>query len=216
MARPNRFVAHIQVDGQTASCHVADTGRLKEILTPGREILVSRNPLHFKTDYRLLAARMEKWVLINTGIHSRIVRRALEAGILGFTPKKIQSEVPVKHGRLDHLLDDRLYIEVKGTNLLIDGQCRFPDAPTTRGRRHLETLIDLSDQGYEAMILLLGLRDGDCFRPNDDMDPDFGRTFRDALHRGVRYHGFRIHVDPESGSITAGKYLPLCPEVLNG
>ncbi len=216
LERPNRFVARIRVHGQTASCHVADTGRLKEILTPGRPLLVSRNPEHFKTDYRLLAARMEQWVLINTGIHSRIVRRALQGGILGFKPGNIRSEVTVKDGRLDHLLDRRLYVEVKGTNLLIDGQCRFPDAPTARGRRHLETLMELTAQGYEAMILLLGLRDGTCFHPNDDMDPDFGQTFRKAIQRGVRYHGFKIHVDEKSGIVSAGESLPLCPEVLHG
>lgn len=216
LARPNRFVGHIDVKGRRSSCHVADTGRLKEILTPGRPVLVSRNPGHFKTDYRLLAARMETWVLINTGIHSRIVRRALKHGILGFQPVSLLSEVPVDGGRLDHLVNDTLYIEVKGTNLLINGQCRFPDAPTARGTRHLEALMRLVDQGNDAMVLLLGLRDGTCFCPNDDMDPDFAATFRSALRHGVQYRGFKLAVNAETGLVSSAGPLPLCPEVLNG
>ena len=216
LSRPNRFVGHIQVDGRIATCHIADTGRLREILHHGREILVTRNPAHLKTAYRLLAARMDDWVLINTAIHSRIVRRALEGGVLGYKPSLIVAEVQVAGGRLDYLVDDQLYIEVKGTNLLKNGQCLFPDAPTTRGRRHLEELIRLKEDGYDAMILLLGLQNGNCFRPHHELDPEFANTFRRALSAGVRYQGLKLHLRMPEGIIVAGENLPLCPRVIHG
>ena len=83
VSRPNRFVGEILVDGKSATCHIADTGRLKEILTIGRRILVAKNPPHLKTDYRLIACEMDEWVLINTPIHTHIARAAIRKGVLG-------------------------------------------------------------------------------------------------------------------------------------
>ncbi len=211
ISRPNRFVGKILIDGTPSTCHIADTGRLKEILTAGRRILVSKNPPQLKTDYRLIACEMNEWVLINTAIHTHIARAAIRKGVLGFIPKTLQPEVKVGNSRLDFLVNNRLFIELKGTNLILDSQCRFPDAPTTRGRRHLEELIKLKTEGKEAMILILGLRDCPCFAPNRDMDPAFAETFQKALKFGVQYKGFRVKLHISSGRILLNGDLPLCP-----
>jgi len=213
ISRPNRFVGEIQVNGRTASCHIADTGRLKEILMKGRRILVAKNPARLKTDYRLLACEMGEWVLINTAIHTHIARAAIHNGVLGFIPKTLQPEVKTGNSRLDFLVDNRLFIELKGTNLILDSQCRFPDAPTTRGRRHLEELIQLKKGGKDAMILILGLRNCPCFVPNRDMDPAFSTTFQKALANGVQYQGFRVKLDIDTGYVLSNGKLPLCREV---
>jgi len=77
--RPNRFVAVAEVAGRIVRVHVADTGRLEEILTPGRPLLLLKNRPGMKTEYTLLAARMEEgWVLVNTRLHAPVAKRAIE------------------------------------------------------------------------------------------------------------------------------------------
>ncbi len=216
ISRPNRFVGEILVDGQSATCHIADTGRLKEILTPERRILVAKNPPLLKTDYRLIACEMDEWVLINTAVHTHIARAAIHKGVLGFIPKILQPEIQAGKSRLDFLVDNRLFVELKGTNLVLDSQCRFPDAPSIRASRHLEELMKLKAEGKEAMILLLGLRNCPCFTPNRDMDPVFSNTFQKALDSGVTYRGFRVKLDISSGHILLNGDLPLCKEGSHG
>lgn len=190
--RPNRFIGMISVNGTMKRCHVADTGRLKEILTENRRILVVKNREGVKTAYTLLAAKMDDgWVLVNTALHSKIVRLALEKGILGFVPTTIKSEVPFGNSRLDFLVDNTIFIEVKASNLLKQNTCLFPDAPTTRGKRHLEELIQAKKRGYQAIILLLGLRNCSCFSPNHIIDKGFSSTFEKALSAGVGYYGIQ-------------------------
>ncbi|NOY22605.1 MAG: DNA/RNA nuclease SfsA [Acidobacteria bacterium] len=216
ISRPNRFVGEILLNGHLATCHIADTGRLKEILTTGRRILVAKNQPRLKTDYRLIACEMretDEWVLINTAIHTHIARTVIRNGVLGFIPETVQPEVKVGNSRLDFLVDKHLYIELKGTNLILDSQCRFPDAPTTRGRRHLEELIQLKKDGKNAMILILGLRHCPCFVPNRNMDPAFADTFEKALKSGVQYRGFRVKIDIVAKHILLNGNLPLCREV---
>jgi sugar fermentation stimulation protein A len=210
VSRPNRFVGEILQNGKKATCHISDTGRLKEILITGRRILVAKNPAHLKTDYRLIACELDEWVLINTSIHTYIARSAIRMGILGFVPETLQPEVKAGKSRLDFLVDNHLYIELKGTNLVVDSQCRFPDAPTTRGLRHVEELIQIKKKGKDAMILILGLRNCPCFIPNRHMDPDFSHLFQVALKSGVRYRGFRVKLDIRSGCVLFNGDLPLC------
>ena len=215
ISRPNRFVGHILVDGKSATCHIADTGRLKEILTDGRKVLVTKNPSKLKTDYRLIACKMNEWVLINTTIHTHIARTAIRNGVLGFVPETIQPEVKVGNSRLDFLIDKNIYVELKGTNLLVNARCRFPDAPSVRAVRHLKELIQLKSEGKEAVILLMGLRDCNCFAPNRGLDPGFADTFREAMDTGVLYRGFRVKLNVESGRVLLNGPLPLCREVFD-
>ncbi len=209
--RPNRFIGNISVKDQMKTCHVADTGRLEEILTENRKILVIKNRKELKTDYTLIAAKMnDEWILVNTFLHSKIVRIALEKGLLGFIPKSIKSEVTFGKSRLDFLINDTIFIEVKASNLLKDDCCLFPDAPTTRGRRHLEELINAKKKGYRSIILLLGLRACKCFSPNSIIDEHFSSTFKKALALGVEYKGFKIRFDPSNKTLYYDSDMPLC------
>ncbi len=210
--RQNRFLATATVDGQTKKVHIADTGRLEEILTPHRELLLLRNRAGLKTDYTLLAAKMEEgWVLINTKLHSPIAKKAIEAGLLGFRPKKVLSEVRFGDSRIDFLADNML-IELKGCSLVENGICLFPNAPTTRGARHIEELIQAKAQGFEAAILIMALRRCTCFRPHPTRDETFRKIFLRALQKGVRFFGFFIRIDEDLHIRYDGK-LHLC-EVL--
>ncbi len=210
LERPNRFVGKCRVNNEIKTCHIADPGRLKEILHKGRKVLVIKNRPELKLDYKMVAAKMEDgWILLNTSFHSKIARKAIEKGILGFIPKKIKSEVKFGSSRLDYLIDDKIFVELKGSNLLVDKKCVFPDAPTERGRRHLEELIGAKKKGFRAIILFMGLRDCECFQTNDKLDKKFSETFKKALDEGVEFFGFKIKITEDFKVVLNGK-LPLC------
>jgi len=209
LRRPNRFVAMAEVAGKQVRVHVADTGRLEEILTPGCPLLLRPNPPGMKTDATLIAARMEEgWVLINTRLHPRIARRAIEGGILGFVPHTVRQEITFGSSRLDYLADDT-YVELKGCSLVIDDTCLFPNAPTTRGTRHLRELIAARAAGYGAAILIMALRPCRCFAPHPERAPEFRRTFYEALETGVDFRGFHVRIDEALRVVYDGE-LRLC------
>ncbi|MGB9766867.1 MAG: DNA/RNA nuclease SfsA [Sulfurihydrogenibium sp.] len=204
--RKNRFVGVCSVNGEITHCHISDTGRLKEILTEGRDILLLRNKEQNKTPYKLLGAKMEEgFVLVNTSIHSKIAKRIIQAGFLGFNPQKIKSEVKYKDSRIDFLIDDNLYIELKGCNLKIGDVCYFPDAPTERGLKHLKHLLELKRQGFDAAIMVLSLRDCDKFLPNFETDKAFSKTFAEVILEGVKFYGFKVKFDDNYNIVYNGK-----------
>ena len=205
LERPNRFVALAELGGRTVRVHVADTGRLEEILTPGRPLLLLRNRPGMKTDHTLVAARMEEgWVLINTRLHAPIARRAIERGILGFVPREIRSEVRYGASRFDYRADDA-WVELKGCSLVLRGTCLFPNAPTTRGVRHLRELIAAREEGFDTILLIMGLRPCRCFMPHPERDPAFRKLFYEALEQGVRYRGFSVGIDAKLRVVCRGK-----------
>jgi len=211
--RPNRFKAICEKDGKVVSCHVADPGRLKEIFIPGRKVLVAKHPPGMKTEYKLLAINVDdEWVLLNTSIHSKIGEEAIKRGVLGFRPKKIKREVRFGSSRIDYLLDDKIFVELKGTNLLMEGCCLFPDAPTERGARHLRELKEAIKQGYESYILFMGLRNCKCFKTHHKLDPNFSAEFKDALQKGVKFKGFKIFLDDNNLTVHLGEELVLCDD----
>jgi len=211
MARPNRFVAEALVEGRRARVHVADTGRLEEILTPDRPLLLLKNRPGMKTDFTLVAARMEEgWVLINTRLHAPIAHRAVELGVLGFVPESVKSEVRFGQSRFDYLADDT-YVELKGCSLVQQRRCRFPNAPTTRGVKHLRELIDARARGHGACLLVMAVRPCDCFEPHPERDAAFRHTFYEALDKGVAFRGFFVRI--ASRRVLYDGPLPLCDRI---
>lgn len=204
--RKNRFVGVCNINGEIIQCHISDTGRLKEILTDGRDILLLESKKNNKLPYKLLAAKMEDgFILVNTSIHSKIANRIIQSGLLGFIPQKIKSEVKYKDSRIDFVIDDRFFIEVKGCNLKINEKCYFPDAPTERGLKHLNHLIELKKQGYETAIMILSLRECKKFLPNFKTDLKFSKVFAQALKEGVKFYGFKVKFDENYNIIYNGK-----------
>ena len=207
--RENRFLGRIVVDGKERSCYIADTGRLRDILVKDREIWVIKNREGLKTDYTLITVNVEgEWVLVNTSLHSNIAYRAIEKGVLGFIPKRIEKEVKFKNSRFDFLVDKNTFVELKGCNLVKGDTGYFPDAPTKRGVKHLRELIEAKEKGYNAVILIMALRDCKYFLPNSETDREFSEMFYKALDKGVNFRGFKIKVE-ENGKIYFASTLKL-------
>ena len=190
LARPNRFIVHIAIDGQTEVCHVKNTGRCRELLTPGVQVWCQRssNPSR-KTLYDLIAVQKGSR-LIN--MDSQAPNAAAKEWLLGGGLGKIENLKPESfHGcsRFDFsfIKDGRpCLLEVKGVTLENDGVCAFPDAPTERGTKHLRHLAQAAKDGYSAYVLfVVQMSDVAYLHPNDATDPAFGAALREAAAAGV-------------------------------
>jgi len=215
--RKNRFLATAKVDKKIVKVHIADTGRLEEILTPNRKLLLLKNRDGLKTDYTLIAAKMkEGWVLINTKLHSQIAKKAIENGVLGFMPNIIKAETSYKNSRLDFYFktsnsdfEVEGFVELKGCSLVENGICLFPNAPTKRGVKHINDLIEAAMDGFKAYILIMAVRKCRCFMPHPTRDIEFKKTFQKALKSGVEFKGFFIKIDDKLNVVFDGE-LNLC------
>lgn len=207
LARPNRFIAHVEVDGTVEVVHVKNTGRCRELLVPGVTVWLeeSGNPAR-KTRYDLIA--VEKGALLvnmDAQAPNKVFGEWAEAG--GFLPglTLLRPETAWGSSRFDFYWEAgarRGFVEVKGVTLEEDGHSRFPDAPTERGVKHLEELIRCQGAGYEAavcfVIQMAGMKD---FAPNDVTHPAFGEALRRAARSGVKVLAMECDVTPRSLTI---------------
>lgn len=211
LKRVNRFVAQVLVDGKTIDVHVADTGRLKEILTEGRTVYITKTSTG-KTDGKLLFAQMEDGlVLINTSYHSKIASIVIRDYLFKDRNITIKPEFKYKDSRIDFLIDENILIEVKGCNLVVDNICLFPDAPTLRGAKHLKHLIESIKDGYRPMLLILAFRECGCFFPNEKTDKNFAQMFKQAIKLGVEVNVFKVKIG-EDFRVKIGNKIPVCEE----
>lgn len=186
LARPNRFIAEVDISGIKTVCHVKNTGRCRELLIPGSPVFIaeSGNPLR-KTKYDLISV-----VNIDSQAPNKVVGEWLrEKGLQGEAVASLRSEYFYGHSRMDFYAETnsrRYLIEVKGCTLEEDGVARFPDAPTERGIRHLEELISARQNGYEAMaVFVIQMKGVSLFRPNWRTHAAFGEALTEAAAAGV-------------------------------
>lgn len=207
LARPNRFIAHVEVNGRTEVCHVKNTGRCRELLLPGAAVYLepSANPAR-KMKYDLIAVE-KGGLLINMDAQApnKVFGEWAAAG--NFLPglTLIRPEYTWEDSRFDFLLEDgqgKIFVEVKGVTLEEDGEARFPDAPTERGVKHLRGLARAVGQGYRAAVFFVVQMKGVTrFRPNDATHPAFGDALREAAENGVGVYAYDCRVTPDSLTI---------------
>ena len=191
LARPNRFIAHVQIDGQTEVVHVKNTGRCRELLPAGARVWCQKadNPAR-KTQYDLIAVQKgSRLINMDSQAPNAAVKEWLLAGGLG-PVEQVRAETFQGDSRFDFsfLLDGKqCFLEVKGVTLEQDGVCAFPDAPTERGAKHLQGLTELARQGLGAYVLfVIQMADVQYLHPNDATDPRFGKALREAAAAGVQ------------------------------
>ena len=213
VSRPNRFVAYVEQNGRQEICHVKNTGRCKELLLPGVELYVQRsdNPAR-KTALDLISVKKgEQWVNMDSQAPNKVVAEWLKAGGLGATDIYVKPECKYENSRFDFYLEyagRKAFMEVKGVTLEQDGRCRFPDAPTERGTRHLHELIRAVEEGYRATaFFVIQMADAEDFSPNDETDPAFGVALRQAAEAGVEIAAWCCRVTP--GSIALDRPVPV-------
>ena len=206
--RPNRFIAHCRMAGAQVTAHVKNTGRCRELLSPGAEVYLTRDDSpRRKTAYDLVTVRKGD-VLVN--LDSQAPNRVFYQWALdgGFLPalRELTPEQRYGDSRFDFAYRagaSRGFVEVKGVTLEEDGVAYFPDAPTLRGVRHVEELCRAAAAGYETwlcfVIPLPGVRG---LRPNDRTHPAFGDALRRAQPLGVHLLALGCEVEVDGFSIT--------------
>ena len=209
LARPNRFVAHVELNGKMEICHVKNTGRCRELLRPGAAVWCQHHddPLR-KTAWSLITVQKgNRLVNMDSQVPNRAAREYLERGGLGFVPEFVKPEQTFGQSRFDLYYeagDRKGFVEVKGVTLEEDGVARFPDAPTERGCKHLRELQAAAAQGYEAWVLfVIQMPDIRWFEPNDPRDPAFGEALRQAARNGVQVRAVSCQVTPSTMEIDA-------------
>ena len=220
-ARPNRFIAHVEVEGLLQVCHVKNTGRCRELLLPGVRVWLeeSDKPAR-KTKYDLIAVEKERPggpLLINMDSQApnKVFGEWAAAGGLGFAPTLLRPEAAYGSSRFDFYWERtgegqarRGFWEVKGVTLEENNTARFPDAPTLRGVKHLEELVRARREGYEAGVCFIVQMAGmERVEPNDAAHPEFGAALRRAKKAGVEVLALECAVEP--GRLTAGKKIPV-------
>ena len=209
--RANRFIVEVELDGEIVRAHLPNTGRCKELLIDGVTVYLkpSDNP-NRKTKYSLyLVENNGALVAMFSQQANRIVFDAIKENkikeLSGYSI--LESEKTIGNSRIDIYLAnedksskddgedsnnegfsvmDETYVEVKSVTLIKDGVAQFPDAPTERGRKHLEELISLKKEGIRAVVFfLIEHPNGNSFRPNWENDPKFSQTLKKAYSEGV-------------------------------
>ena len=210
LARPNRFIARVALDGGTETVHVKNTGRCRELLVPGaRVILVPGDSPARKTAYDLVAVyKGDMLINMDSQAPNAAAGKLLRKLFPGCT---LYPEKNYVNSRFDFYLEQglrRIFVEVKGVTLEREGTAMFPDAPTERGRKHLLELAQAAEAGYEAYVLFLVQMKG-CrrFTPNRETDPAFADALREASGRGVGVLCYDCLVTEDS--MTADKPVPV-------
>lgn len=203
LARPNRFIAHIEIDGNMEVCHVKNTGRCKELLQPGATVYCADclSPAR-KTRYDLIAVEKgDRIINMDSQAPNVAVGQWLRLGGLGQV-ENIKPETTFGDSRFDFSFTKNgklCFLEVKGVTLETDGVCAFPDAPTQRGVKHLKELTQLTSKGYGAYILfVIQMEDVKYLHPNDSTDPAFGDALREAAGAGVEILACDCRITPDS------------------
>ncbi len=212
LARPNRFIAHIQIDGRTEVCHVKNTGRCRELLPVGAKVWCQKasNPAR-KTQYDLITVQKgSRLINMDSQAPNIAAREWLLSGGLGEI-SQLKPEYTQGDSRFDFsfVKDGRqCFLEVKGVTLENEGICAFPDAPTERGAKHLQGLARLAGEGFGAYVLfVIQMADVRYLHPNDATDPNFGKALREAAAAGVRVMAVDCAVTADS--MTIGSQVPV-------
>lgn len=212
LSRPNRFIAHVEIDGAVEICHVKNTGRCRELLTVGARVYCqkSANP-NRKTKYDLIAVEKgQRLINMDSQAPNIAAGQWLRGGGLGEI-SQLKAEVTHGDSRFDFAFQRngrQCYLEVKGVTLENDGICAFPDAPTLRGTKHINGLIRAVEEGCEAFILfVIQMSDVQYLHPNDATDPAFGAALRAAAAAGVTVLAMDCRVTEDS--MTLQKSVPV-------
>jgi len=211
--RPNRFIAHVEIEGQEQVVHVKNTGRCKELLVPGAVVYLERsdNPAR-TTAYDLIAVKKGSRIInMDSQIPNKVVAEWLEKGSFFHDLVSLRPETTYGNSRFDIYVEtqtEKAFIEVKGVTLEEDGVVRFPDAPSERALKHVEELIKARESGYRAILFfVVQMEKVKWFMPNMDTQPEFGEALLRAAEAGVEIHAYDCKVTPET--ITMNKPVPI-------
>lgn len=204
VSRKNRFIAEIKLDGNIYSCHVKNTGRLKELLVPGAEVFVEETDnKERKTRYSLISVKKGKEVVnIDSQAPNKVFYEWVKNGGFCEGAVLIKPEKTFGNSRFDCYIEtekDKIFVEVKGVTLEKNGTALFPDAPTERGVKHLRELCECVREGYKAYIVFVVQMKGvHSFSPNIETHKEFADALAECKEKGVNILCVDCDVTPDT------------------
>jgi len=220
IARPNRFIAQVTVNGRQVTAHVKNTGRCRELLVPGAKVYLEDFYGRMgtrKLRYSLIAVEKGRLLInMDSQAPNKVCEEGLLSGRIALPGMEhlalVQREKVYGNSRFDFYLEaedgTKGWLEVKGVTLESDGIARFPDAPTERGVKHVEELCHAAAEGNRAYILfIVQMTDMKWMEPNDDTHKAFGDALRRASKQGVGVLAYECTVTPET--LQAEKEIPV-------
>ena len=205
--RYKRFLANIELDdGTVVVAHCTNSGSMTSCLENGAEVYLTpvSDPKR-KTRFTWEMIKINgNWVGINTGNPNRLAFEAISAGTIpgleGY--KNVKREVKYGDSRFDVFAEnesEKCFIEVKNVTLKEGKYALFPDAVTTRGQKHLKTLMEVKAAGIRAVMLYIVQRtDVEIFAPAKEIDPDYAKALKSAVNKGVEVIVMQAKVTPET------------------
>lgn len=204
ISRPNRFIAQVNINNKNETVHVKNTGRCRELLTDNAKVFCQ----HFssnsrKTAYDLISVyKGDRLINMDSQAPNKVFYEFLKEGRLFDNTELIKPESRYKNSRFDFFVktkDREIFIEVKGVTLEENGVVLFPDAPTERGVKHINELIQAKKDGYGAYIVFVVQMEGvKYFTPNRKTHPEFAETLKNAIAQGVEVLCYDCKVTPDT------------------
>lgn len=201
--RVNRFVVEVRLlSGEKVLAHLANTGRMRELLVEGRKVYLEfSDKVNRKTQYTLLMIENEhqKKIMLKATYANDMVEVWLKENLLHDFGKilKLQREVSLGNSRFDFLLttsEGEWIIEVKSVNYFFPDYALFPDAPTERGKKHIKELMALQNEGYKgAIVFVLMGEDRDRLYFNDESDSEFVKLMEEAMIKGINVLAYKTN-----------------------
>ena len=202
--RYKRFFADVKLNKQIVTAHCPNTGSMKGLLDEGNEVyLLPNNDPKRKLKYGLEIIKTRKNLVgVNTHIANKIVHHALVQNLI----KELKNNDTIKpevffnkETRFDFLIEKnekKSFIEVKNVTLFRDkNTAEFPDAVTSRGSKHLLTLIDAIKKGYKSYLLfLVQIQNMEKFKIAKDIDTEYYKNYILAKKAGVNFLAYRCNI----------------------
>lgn len=203
-SRPNRFIAHIEINGREEVVHVKNTGRCRELLPEGAEVFCQRSDKpERKTAFDLISViKGDRLINMDSQAPNKVFYEWAAAGKFIPDPDYIKPEYKWGNSRFDFYIEKgerRCLVEVKGCTLEFDGECFFPDAPTERGVKHINELIKAAEEGFECYVFfVVQMKNVKNIAPNDSTHPQFGEALRLAAKKGVKVIAYDCNVNSDT------------------
>lgn len=213
ISRTNRFIANIEVDGKNEICHVKNTGRCKELLTPAADIFVQEFDSKMrKTKYDLISVyKGEHLINMDSQVPNKVFNEWVLRSSMFENIELIKPEQKYNNSRFDFYIEadaKKIFVEVKGVTLEEDGVVMFPDAPTERGLKHLSELSLSIDEGYEAyVVFIVQMKNVKYFTPNVKTHKEFADALIKSRQKGVNI--IALDCEVKKDSITAMDFVDI-------
>ena len=205
--RYKRFFVDVKIDKKTVTAHCPNTGSMKGLLDEGNEVyLFKHDDPKRKLKYGLEIIKVQKNLVgVNTHMANKIVNHGLSNNLIKELKNNdiIKPEVFFnKETRFDFLIEknnQKIFVEVKNVTLFREKKtAEFPDAITSRGSKHLLTLIDAIKKGYKSyLIYLVQIQDMESFKIARDIDSEYYKNYLIAKKAGVNFLAYRCNISPK-------------------